>query len=67
MVAITPGHLPDQGWRDGTHVSCLNWQADSLPLAPPGKLASKYGELKFTIEALLLSVTLNYENHASAF
>ena len=31
-----PGILPTQGWN--LHLSCLlHWQADSLPLAPPGK------------------------------
>ena len=29
------GYLPDPGWNP--HLFCLlNWQVDSLPLAPPG-------------------------------
>ena len=63
----TLGDLPHPRISNPCFLHLLPWQMDSLPLAPPGKLASKYGELKFTIEALLLSVTLNYENHASAF
>ena len=37
-VAISSSRGSSQP-RDGTHVSCvclLRWQADSLPLAPPG-------------------------------
>ena len=32
----SPGDLPDPG-IEATSLSLLHWQADSLPLAPPGK------------------------------
>ena len=63
---LLQGIFPTQG-SNPRLLHLLPWQVDSLPLAPPGKLASKYGELKFTIEALLLSVTSNYKNHESVF
>ena len=37
LPCLPPGDLPDPGIKPTISLSPLHWQADSLPLAPPGK------------------------------
>ena len=54
LLCPPPGDLPD--WGSNLHLLCLlHWQADSLPLVPPGKPNTQYDMCAYLVCVCLLS------------